>query len=149
MYLSFFLSDKKFERTRTVYDIVALIAEVSGFADIFMVVCTALLGFFHHPKMYETALLQHIDTKVTIRKNKSSEDRQAGISLKRTIDTALLKSLIYEFKSRLALRLNLWLTLWARYLPRQYRSAQTNLVLSLADKTLARIEQRLDIRSFL
>jgi hypothetical protein len=62
------LTDKKIERTRTVYDIVALIAEVSGFADIFMVVCTALLGFFHHPKMYETALLQYIDTKVIIRK---------------------------------------------------------------------------------
>jgi hypothetical protein len=54
-----------------------------------------------------------------------------------------------EFKSRLALRLNLWLTLWARYVPQRYRSAQTNLVLSLADKTIARIEQRLDIKSYI
>jgi hypothetical protein len=75
------LSSIKIERARTVYDIVALIAEVSGFADIFMVVCTALLGFFHHPKMYETALLQHMETKVIKIKESASKNLLEGILL--------------------------------------------------------------------
>ena len=37
MYTYIFLSDQKSIKGRTVYDIVTLVAEVSGFADIFMI----------------------------------------------------------------------------------------------------------------
>lgn len=38
MQIYVFLSDQKHIKGRTVYDIVTLVAELSGFADIFMIV---------------------------------------------------------------------------------------------------------------
>ena len=47
-------------RTRSVYDIVTLIAEVSGFADVFMITAAVLLKTFYQPKMLESALIQYM-----------------------------------------------------------------------------------------
>jgi hypothetical protein len=51
-----YLSDTMIIRRRTVYDLVTLIAEVSGFADAFVVIATFFLGFYQ-PVMLESALL--------------------------------------------------------------------------------------------
>jgi hypothetical protein len=53
MYLKFDLnlSNNKVIRKRTVYDLVTFIAEVSGFADLFMVAATFFLGLLYHPQM--------------------------------------------------------------------------------------------------
>jgi hypothetical protein len=46
-YANIFLSDRKIIRKRSVYDILTLIAEVSGFADMFVVTATAILGVLY------------------------------------------------------------------------------------------------------
>ena len=121
--------DRKIERSRTVYDIITLIAEVSGFADIFMITLTFLLGLFHHPKMYESALIEHLETNVVIKKKKQNPK----VLKNKTVDKDLLKSIILEFRSRIKLQFNVWTTLVARYIPQQWRSPSTNLALKLAD----------------
>ena len=42
------------------YDIITLISEVSGFADILMVTSMSLLGIFYTPKMIERAIAAHM-----------------------------------------------------------------------------------------
>jgi hypothetical protein len=49
--VEFSLSDKMILRERSVYDIVTLIAEVSGFADMFMVSAAFLLATLYHPML--------------------------------------------------------------------------------------------------
>jgi hypothetical protein len=62
MYLKFDLnlSNNKVIRKRTVYDLVTFIAEVSGFADLFMVAASFFLGSLYHPQMLQRALLMHM-----------------------------------------------------------------------------------------
>jgi len=54
------LSDTKIIRSRTVYNVVTLISEVSGLADICFVTVTFLLGVFYTPFVLEAALLKHM-----------------------------------------------------------------------------------------
>jgi hypothetical protein len=45
----FYLEDTFVSRSRTVYDVITLVSEVSGFADIFFVVITYVLGILYTP----------------------------------------------------------------------------------------------------
>ena len=58
--LEIYLSDTKLMRSRTVYDIVTLIAEVSGFADLFVLGFGALIGNFYNPKAIDTEIFNHM-----------------------------------------------------------------------------------------
>jgi hypothetical protein len=42
------IGDNKVIRSRRVYDLITMIAEMSGFADIFMVTAGFYFGIFHH-----------------------------------------------------------------------------------------------------
>ena len=130
------MSDNKIERSRSVYDLVAFIAEVSGFADIFMVLITFFLGLFHHPKMFEAALIEHMDTKVVQIEPPAPNDKN---------DSALLKQIILQYQSRLKMKVSLYLTFIARYIPARYRSKKANRQLKAVDQTLKRIESKFDV----
>ena len=54
------LSDNKIIRSRRVYHFVEFIAEVSGFADIFMVFSALILGSLYQPSMLKAYRLKHI-----------------------------------------------------------------------------------------
>jgi hypothetical protein len=54
------LSDKKYIRTRTVYDLITLIAEVSGFADLFVIGFGSLIGLVYNPKALDSEVLNHM-----------------------------------------------------------------------------------------
>jgi hypothetical protein len=54
------LSNKKIIKSRQVYDIITFVAEISGFADLFMVFTTIFLGTFIQPQFLEKALLEHM-----------------------------------------------------------------------------------------
>lgn len=56
----FYLEDIVVKRSRTVYDVITLVSEVSGFADIFFVLITYILGIFYTPFQLESALLEHM-----------------------------------------------------------------------------------------
>ena len=57
--------------------------------------------------------------------------------------------MIIEQRNRVSLRINLWMTLVARYLPERCRSGQTNRILRLADKSMARMDKTLDVKNIL
>jgi hypothetical protein len=54
------LSNKKILKTRQVYDIITFVAEISGFADLFIVFATFFLATFVQPQMLQAALLEHM-----------------------------------------------------------------------------------------
>ena len=56
----FYLEDIFVKRSRTVYDVITLVSEVSGFADIFFVLITYILSIFYTPFQLESALLEHM-----------------------------------------------------------------------------------------
>jgi hypothetical protein len=58
--MTLFLEDKKYIRTRTVYDLITLIAEVSGFADLFVLGFGSLIGLLYVPKAHEAEVLNHM-----------------------------------------------------------------------------------------
>jgi hypothetical protein len=58
--VQFYLDDTKVLRGRNVYDIITLISEVSGLADIFFVGITFLLGIVYTPLLLEAALHEHM-----------------------------------------------------------------------------------------
>jgi hypothetical protein len=80
-------------RERSVYDIVTLIAEVSGFADMFMISATVLLTAFYQPKMLESALLKHMNQLLYRRKKLKMPDLSGKI---KPGDKDLLKLVILE-----------------------------------------------------
>ena len=68
MVIEVFLYDTKQIRTRTVYDVITLIAEVSGFADLFMLGFGALMNFVYNPKAINTEVINNMG--FSIPKNK-------------------------------------------------------------------------------
>jgi hypothetical protein len=66
--VSLFLSDKKQIRTRTVYDVITLIAEVSGFADLFVLGFGSLIGLIYSPKALDAEVLNHMKFQVNKKK---------------------------------------------------------------------------------
>lgn len=56
---SIMLADIKIVRSRTVYSLITLISEVSGFADVFIVGGTFLFGSFYTPFFMEVSLVKH------------------------------------------------------------------------------------------
>jgi len=61
----------------------------------------------------------------------------------------MILTMVIEQRNRISLSVNLWMTLVARYLPERYRSGQTNRILRLAEKSMARMEKTLDIKNIL
>jgi hypothetical protein len=69
MKISIYLSDQQIIRTRTVYDVITLIAEVSGFADLWVLGFGSLIGTLISPKLLQTELINQIQFSV-LRKKK-------------------------------------------------------------------------------
>ena len=57
--LSAKLVDMKIIKSRTVYSLITMIAEVSGFADLFVVASTFLLGQLHTSNLQGYSLAKH------------------------------------------------------------------------------------------
>jgi hypothetical protein len=81
MLISAFLKDTKLIRSRTVYDLITLIAEVSGFADLFMLGFGALMNLLYTPKAIDADVINHMDFKVSKKKVKKVAFSQTEDSL--------------------------------------------------------------------
>ena len=60
MEVTVLLQDSAKVRNRKVYDIITLIAEVTGFADILILSATVIVGFLYQPQMLEAKLIEHM-----------------------------------------------------------------------------------------
>jgi hypothetical protein len=58
--MRFYLDDTKILRGRSVYDIITLVSEVSGLADIFFVGIAFVIGVLYTPLLLEAALHEHM-----------------------------------------------------------------------------------------
>ena len=63
-------SDTQKIRGRTVYDIITLISEVSGLADIFFITVTFLLGVLYTPLLLEADLHKYMGPRVALKHQK-------------------------------------------------------------------------------
>jgi hypothetical protein len=93
--------------------------------------------------MYKTALLKHLKSKIVKKGHKVS------IQESKIITVDVLKSMVHQFYRSIELELNIYLTLWARYVPSRLRSTKTNKLLSLADQSYEKIMRKFDIRNVL
>ena len=124
-------------RSRAVYNIVDMIAEVSGLADVLYLTTSSFMTFSFTIRVLNSFLVYHIG-KVLLQKDESQHtpDQERD---------SLLSRAVTEIKSRFRLKLTLWQTLVAYYLPRKLRSESTNEMLDLADLNLKRMDNSLDV----
>ena len=144
------LSNKKIIKSRQVYDIITFVAEISGFADLFMVFTTLVLGTFIQPQSLEKALLEHMrPVRMRGKKKKRPDAHSLDFEQSVSISKEMLLSMIIEQRNRVSLRINVWMTLFARYIPSRYRSGHTNRILKLAERSMTRMEQTLDVKNII
>ncbi len=110
----FGLSDTKIIRSRTVYDVITFVSEVSGFADIFFVVFTHVFALLYTPFLLEAQLHRHMGSCVTLKKK-----REAFVS---ATDTKGVAEILNEIVDRFTLKLSIWVIIASKYLPTRYRS---------------------------
>jgi hypothetical protein len=90
-------------RSRTVYDIVTFISEVSGFADIFFISATFFFNIFYTPYLLEAELHRHMGPCV-IAKNKHKSSKASTVSN----DVA---NILKDLTDRFSLKLSIWVVI--------------------------------------
>ena len=127
------MSSIKNIRSRVVYDIITLVSEVSGFADIFMVCFGFLVGAFIRPRLIESTLLSYLGP---ILKLKAKKENHSSV-FDKAKSTTLDKDLIAEFLKRLSniksINLSLWYSIFMKQIPRFFYTRRTDKILFLAD----------------
>jgi hypothetical protein len=58
--MDFLLKSEKTLKSRTVYNLIDLISEISGFADILFVFAGMIFSFYYSPRILEARLLEHV-----------------------------------------------------------------------------------------
>lgn len=137
------LNDQKVIRSRSVYTLLTLVSEVSGFADLIYVAIGFILGKLYTPRMIEATILKNM-RPVDHQKKKQ---QKIVIDEPTTLDPLTVKRILIETGSKIKLRLGVWLTISQKFVPKRFRSHKANRLLELADKGLERVERALDVRS--
>ena len=96
-------------RGRRVYDIITLVSEVSGLADIFFVTITFLLGLLYTPFLLEAALHEHMGPCVAPKTKKSKK--------KVSNDQQNMFDILQEVTTRFSLKLSIWMVIASKILP--------------------------------
>jgi hypothetical protein len=119
------LDDTNVFRGRKVYDLITLVSEVSGLADIFFTTVTFLFGIFYTPLLLEAALHEHIGEFIA--------PKNVGKPKVKLTTKTRLNDVLKEVSSRFALKLNIWLIIASKVLPVRCRSPRTNKLFGLMD----------------
>ena len=93
----FTLADNMILGERSAYNIVTLIAEVSGFADMFMISAALILTTLYQPKMLQQAIVLHTGSFFNARKSYKVPDISDKL---KSNDKDVLKFVILEFRQR-------------------------------------------------
>jgi len=112
--VKFKLGDKKVIRTRSVYKIITLISEVSGFADIFYIGISFILGTFYTPFLLEAALHNHMGPCAIL--------KTPTFSREPSTDKTGLYDMILEIKSRFKFKLSIWVIIASKIIPDRWKS---------------------------
>jgi hypothetical protein len=118
-FATFYLDDTKILRGRRVYDIITLVSEVSGLADIFFVSITFLIGIVYTPLLLESALHEHMGPCVAPKIKKSK-------IITGTTDKQGIRDILEEVSSKFCFKLSIWLVIVSKIVPASCRSTKTN-----------------------
>jgi len=119
-------------RTRSVYNIITLISEVSGFADIFYIGIGFILGTFYTPFLLEAALQNHMGPCAVLKTPTVSRDP--------TTDKTGLYDMILEIKSRLKFKVSIWAIIASKIIPDRWKSNESKKFFEMVDKNQRRID---------
>ena len=122
----FQIADTKVIRTRGVYNIITLISEVSGFADIFYVGIGFILATFYTPFLLEAALHSHMGPCATSKITRVIRDP--------TTDKTGLYDMILDIKSRFEFKLSLWAIIASKIIPDRWKSPKAKNFFDLINK---------------
>ena len=105
---TFTLSDIKTFRTRIVYNLITLVSEVSGFADILFVTSGILLSFYV-PRSLETFLIKNMGPVELTKSTKKRRKFDNSMSFK--LDKIDITDLFLQVNAKMSLKLNVWFIL--------------------------------------
>jgi hypothetical protein len=111
-------------RGRKVYDLITLVSEVSGLADIFFVTVSFLLGVFYTPFLLKAALLKHMGPVILPKYARTSPE---------CLNKRGVYDLMRELSGRITLNLSIWLLIFQKIIPYWLRSAKANKLLDLVE----------------
>ena len=146
------LADFMYVRQRIVYDFVTLVAEVAGFADLFLLGFGFLLGTFYQPYMLEASVLKHMGAVELPQSEKRAEDKKSKpnpfkhAKVPFTMHSKHIVKIFEQLSKYSRLQLNCWICTTTWWVPKLWRSARTNKLVELADQGRERMEKALDIR---
>jgi hypothetical protein len=130
-------------RSRTVYDLITLIAEVSGFADLFMISFGFFFSYFYNPKALDAQVMNHMQFSVNSRKKKKAKF-QADQPLQ--LDKNWIADLIKAFSIRVRFEVSDLFLVLTSVIPSRCRSNKTNRMLKLVSRGLDRTNKSLDMK---
>ncbi len=105
----FTLHDIKTFRSRTVYSLITLISEVSGFADILFIVAGIFLKSFYTPRKLEASLLKHVGPVELPKPVKRRKRAQRQLPFK--LSSEDVADILKTFTSYCRLKINIWFIL--------------------------------------
>jgi hypothetical protein len=123
--------------------LITLIAEVSGFADLFMISFGFFFSYFYNPKAIDAEVVNHMQFAVNTRKKKKIKIR-ADQPLK--LDRNGIENLIKALSFRVRLKVSDLFFVLTSIMPSRCRSNQTNHLLKLVNRGLDRTNQSLDMK---
>jgi hypothetical protein len=147
-----FLSDKKQIRARSVYTVITMISEISGFADLFVVFFTFLFGTFYTPLLLEHSLIKHMGPVDLPKKNKSKKQKELQKHMTPTplkLSKAHVLSLISQISSYTNFRVNVVLLLSRICTPRRCYKKRTLKLFEIQDRGKTKIEKALTVSSII
>jgi hypothetical protein len=129
------LTDTKLLKARYIYSLVTMISEVSGWADIFVVTLTFLLGKFYTPLCLDTSIAKKVAPvrfpghNASFRMPKSLDAEYGG-----KFDINQIFAISRYLASYHKLSLNLWLIISQPWCPKRYRAKRSKVLIKLKNR---------------
>lgn len=139
----FYMSDEQILRQRSVYNIVDLIADTSGIADILLVTSILFMTVFFTNRNFVSQLLRHVSY---VQLKESPVQGPELFNDGRNPHHDLICRVFKEISMRGHINLTYWQTLVVYYLPRKWRTDSQNKLFDLARSSMNQFEKRFDVR---
>ena len=111
-------------RGRKVYDLITLVSEVSGLADIFFVTVSFLLGVFYTPFLLKAAIHKHMGPVILPKNSRLPITK---------LDKQGVYDIMRELSGKITLNLSIWLLIFQKIIPYRLRSIKANKLFDLVE----------------
>ena len=144
MSLKIELSSDKSVKSRTVYNFITLISEVSGFADLVLVASTFFITRIFSPSGFESAIAKNVGV-FSFASKKRMQVKNVW-DLNATLDKSNLLDVLKQMQLRKVIDLPVLYLMVTPFICKSCRSGRTKKLLKYKEKSIARFEKAVDIK---